>query len=238
MTKELRTEQAKQVKASHFQLGYPREEDASARMGMEAEALKQKWQPKTTLAKVDNSSSNFKLGSKNGFDGISIQMNDFPVHKVGFDPLQKAKRQELAHELRKSSLPRQHFEFPISTAKESFADSNSKADALKERRKVAEEVYTRTRGAKPNITFGGDKLDYLSENKGSLKQPQVYVYDKNAVNEQAVRQRKHNFKMSYEQGSQFETDRNAKNPLTIQADDKNYKPEQVATKGSSNAHNV
>ena len=42
--------------------------------------------------------------------------------------------------------------------------------AIKQRKEEADKVFARVRGVKPNFSLGSHKLDYLSENKGSLKQ--------------------------------------------------------------------
>ena len=47
-------------------------------------------------------------------------------HGAHYDPNAKAKRQELVDNLRKSNLPAQHFDFPKSTAQESFAKQKSR----------------------------------------------------------------------------------------------------------------
>ena len=106
---------------------------------------------------------------------MSQNHNDFPNHGANFDSNAKAKRQELVNELRKSNLPPQHFNFPKSTAQESYAsNSKSKEDevqAIKQRKDEAEAIYSRVRGTKPNFTLGGHKLDYTSENKGRMQEP-------------------------------------------------------------------
>lgn len=88
------------------------------------EINRQKWNPKAALAKKDLARSNFSLGTSNTFNGLSQNQNDFQNHgSTQFDPNAKAKRLELVNQLRKSNLPSQHFDFPKSTAQESFAQA-------------------------------------------------------------------------------------------------------------------
>ena len=55
------------------------------------------------------------------FDGLSQNRKDFPDHGAHYDPHQKAKRLELVNQLRKSNLPSQNYDFPKSTAQDSYA---------------------------------------------------------------------------------------------------------------------
>ena len=48
-------------------------------------------------------------------------------------------------------------------------------EAIKQRKEEADKIFARVRGVKPNFSLGGFKLDYTSENKGSLKQPIQYT---------------------------------------------------------------
>lgn len=93
------------------------------------------------------------------------------------------------------------------------------------------------RGAKPNFTMGSHKLDYMSENKGRLASPGVMTVNKEDIEHHKAQQRKHNFKMSFEQGSQFETDRNKDRPYRLPASGSNQDRSSVK-KGSSNVHQV
>ena len=76
------------------------------------------------------------------------------------------------NELRRSNLPAQHFEMPKSTAQECFGSQSKNKEediqAIKQRKEDANKIFERNRGAKPNFTLGAHKLDYLSENKGSM----------------------------------------------------------------------
>ena len=97
---------------------------------------------------------------------------DFTNPGGSYDPKAKEKRLQLVNDLRKSNLPSQHFNFPKSTAQESFAQSSDRQkdlDAIKQRKSEADEIFARVRGAKPNFSMGRDKLDYVSENKGRIQ---------------------------------------------------------------------
>ena len=125
------------------------------------------------IAKTNLAVSNWKLGNTQTFDGLSQNKKDFPDHGAHYDPNQKAKRLELANQLRKSNLPPSHYDFPKTTAQDSYAQNSSNKDeveAIKQRKEDAERVFARVRGVKPNFSLGNHKLDYLSENKGTLKQ--------------------------------------------------------------------
>ena len=50
-----------------------------------------------------------------------------------------------------------------------------------ERRQEADKIVARVRPTKPNFSLGSHKMDYLSENKGSMKQPGVAVIDKAGI---------------------------------------------------------
>ena len=63
---------------------------------------------------------------------------------------------------------------PKSTAQESFIDANANAKemaAMKARKQEANKIFERNRNTKPNFTMGSHKLDYMSENKGSMVKP-------------------------------------------------------------------
>ena len=51
---------------------------------------------------------------------------------------------------------------------------------------------------KPNFNLGEFKMDYTSENKGSIKQPIQNVLDKSVIAKAAATQRQHNFSFSFE----------------------------------------
>ena len=53
--------------------------------------------------------------------------------------------------------------------------------------------------------MGNHKLDYMSTNLGTHKQQVVATFDKESLKDKVATQRKHNYKMSYEEGNQFET---------------------------------
>ena len=239
MTKEARLEKAQQIKSTHFQLGYPRSlKTVDPLSGHDEEVMRQKWNPTSVLAKGNLAKSNWTLGSNNTFGSTLTQnRSDYQNHGAHFDPNAKAKRLELAQELRKSNLPAQHFDFPKSTAQESFAQSKSKEDdtqAMKQRKEYSDKIVARQRPAKPNFTLGTHKLDYLSENKGSLKQPTEYVFNKETRDLQVATQRQHNFKMSFEQGNQFETDKGTNQPYKLPAESAGK--DRVFMKGASNLH--
>ena len=63
------------------------------------------------------------------------------------------------------------------------------------------------RGAKPNFVFGQDQLTYKSINKDTFMQPDISNYVKSdEVRQQALEQRKHNFKTSYDQANTLKED--------------------------------
>ena len=160
--------------------------------------------------------SNWQLGASNTFDGLSMNRNDYKNNAAHYDPTAKAKRLELVQELRRSNLPTQDFSMPKSTQQDCFVSGKTKeedAQAARERKQDAAAIFARVRGVKPNFSLGEHKLDYTSENKGRIQQPTAYVFDSKVLAEQASTQRKHNFKMSFEQGSQFETDKGTKAPF-------------------------
>jgi len=95
---------------------------------------------------------------------------------------------------------------PASTAQDHYKstmDPVQEASAAKQRKQEQQLIFNKVRGTKPNFRLGGDQLDYATENKGQLSQPAVYTYDKSAREAQMATQRAHNFKMSYEGGTQF-----------------------------------
>ena len=104
VTKEARREQAQQVKASHFQLGYVKEDDSHKR-GIEEENLKKKWKPEAAAPTSNLAKSNFSLGASTKFTATSMSQGAFQNHGAAFDPRAKEKRLELLNELRKSNLP-------------------------------------------------------------------------------------------------------------------------------------
>lgn len=106
---------------------------------------------------------------------------------------------------------------------------------MRKRRQDADEIVARVRPVKPNFSLGGHKLDYNTENKGSLKQPARQTFDKSTLDQQVITQRKHNYQMSYEKGNQFETEKTA--PYKIAQSDLVQK-NTIAKKGSSNQHQV
>ena len=87
--------------------------------------------------------------------------------------------------------------------------------AIIQRKKDANKIFNRNRGAKPNFSLGDHKNDYISQHKGSMTQPTEYVYDKSTMDLQVATQRKHNFKMSFEQGNQFETAKGSNSPYKL-----------------------
>ena len=81
--------------------------------------------------------------------------------------------------------------------------------AMRERRQDVDKIFARVRGAKPNFSLGAHKQDYMTVNSGQLKQPKVYSYNSDAIKDSVASQRRSNFHMSFEQGSQFETAKGA-----------------------------
>jgi len=143
---------------------------------------KQRWNPPQPQQKTHLSKTNWSVGNSNNFDGLSMNKNDFQNHGSMYDPMAKAKRMELVNELRKSNLPMQNFGMPKSTAQESFGAAKAASkDAMKQRKEEADKIFERVRGAKPNFTMGSHKLDYMSENKGSLRQPGLNSIDKEGI---------------------------------------------------------
>ena len=180
MTREARLEKATEVKSSHFILGYPEKRD-NTQQKIEDEVNRQKWNPQNTLVKTDLTKTNFILGDDNKFQSMSQNRSDYQNHGSAYDPEAKAKRLALVTELRRSNLPPQHFNMPKSTAQESYVHTNTKEEeilAVQQRKADADKVFARVRGVKPNFSLGGHKLDYLSENKGSLTKPTNLTYDK------------------------------------------------------------
>ena len=62
-------------------------------------------------------------------------------------------------------------------------------------------IFARVRPNKPNFSLGSHKMDYMSENKGSMTQPGASTIDKVVIEQHKAAQRKHNFQMSFEQGN-------------------------------------
>ena len=121
MTRESRLEASRQVKASHFKLGYSNTANlVDNRPGYDDEVTKQKWNPKAAVVKKDLATSHFSLSTNNKFDGMSQARNDYQNRGQTFDPSSKAKRLALVNELRKSNVPKQNYDIPVSTAQESF----------------------------------------------------------------------------------------------------------------------
>ena len=69
MTKEARAAVARNVKASHFTLGYERSGPDAAQKSLDDEALRQKWQPVASRASGTMARSNFTLGQNKVFAG-------------------------------------------------------------------------------------------------------------------------------------------------------------------------
>ena len=85
--------------------------------------------------------------------------------------------------------------------------------------------------------MGSAKLDYMSENKGRLGEPGRAVIDREKIEQHKANQRAHNFKMSFEQGNQFETDKGTAKPFRLsQASAQQNRVQD--TKGASNIHQV
>ena len=73
--------------------------------------------------------------------------------------------------------------------------------AMKLRKEEANKIFERNRNTKPNFHMGSHKLDYMSENKGSMREPGQAIIDKEGIEQHKANQRMHNFKMSFEQGN-------------------------------------
>ena len=72
VTKEARIEKAQEIKSAHFKLAWSNQSKTlDARAVLEEENIKQKWNPKSIIAKTDLASSNWQLGSHQHFDGLS-----------------------------------------------------------------------------------------------------------------------------------------------------------------------
>ena len=68
VSKEARMQAAQAVKASHFQLGYSGgAQPIASSQSLDADALKQKWNPQQAVAKGDMARSNWTFGNKNNF---------------------------------------------------------------------------------------------------------------------------------------------------------------------------
>lgn len=67
MTKEARQALARNVKASHFALGFERGDQNSMQKSMDDEALRQKWQPVASKASGNMARSNFTIGQNKAF---------------------------------------------------------------------------------------------------------------------------------------------------------------------------
>jgi len=52
---------------------------------------------------------------------------------------------------------------------------------MKQRKEEAGKIFARNRNTKPNFTMGSHKLDYMSENKGSMRQPGHSSVDKHSI---------------------------------------------------------
>lgn len=124
------------------------------------------------------------MGNSGAFDGQTQANHDFKNFGTKFDSDAKEKRQALVNELRRSNLPTQNFDFPKSTAQDSYAQSKSNVEnteAIRKRKQDADEIVARVRPAKPNFSLGGHKLDYNTENKGSMKEPERQTFDKTTL---------------------------------------------------------
>ena len=69
MTKEARAAAARAVKASHFTLGYARQDQSSMQKSLDDEARRQKWQPVANRASGTMARSNFTIGQNKAFAG-------------------------------------------------------------------------------------------------------------------------------------------------------------------------
>lgn len=108
---------------------------------------------------------------------------------------------------------------PKSTAQDSFAGSNNRSQTeiaeIKQHKELASQIFERNRNAKPHFTMGSHKLNYVSENKESMCEPGQVTVDRKSMELHKANQRMHNFKMSFEQGNQFQTDKGTSKPFHL-----------------------
>ena len=78
MTKEARKNTALNVKASHFQLGFVKNDINEIEKSKNDEALKQKWQPQKAQKSASLARSNFSIGQTNVFNDQTSAKSDFP----------------------------------------------------------------------------------------------------------------------------------------------------------------
>ena len=87
--------------------------------------------------------------------------------------------------------------------------------------------------------MGSHKLDYTSENKGSLCEPGTVKIDKESINQHKAQQRRHNFNLSFELGSQFETDKGRNKPFRISVASAQQVRDKLIRRGNqTNEHKV
>ena len=115
------------------------------------------------------------MSNTNAWQLQTSAKHDFPDHCVEYDPKARAKRMALVAELRQSNIPQQSYDIPRTTFQDSYVKSNKEKEAdLMATQKVkfdAKNIKANMNGIKPNFNLGAFKMDYTSENKGSIKQP-------------------------------------------------------------------
>ena len=142
------------------------------------------------------------MSNTNAWHGQSSFNHDFPDHCVAYDPKARDKRMALVAELRQSNIPSQNYDIPRTTFQDSYVKSNKEKEAdLMVTKKVkadAKNIKANMNGIKPNFNLGAFKMDYTSENRGSIKQPIHNVFDRSVIAKAAATQRQHNFSLSFE----------------------------------------
>ena len=75
---------AREVKASHFTLGFERQDQNNAmQRSADDEALRQKWQPAASKASGNMARSNFTIGQNKVFTGQTSANADYKTHAEG-----------------------------------------------------------------------------------------------------------------------------------------------------------
>ena len=71
------------MKASHFTLGFERQDQNAIQKSMDDEALRQKWQPAASKASGNMARSNFTIGQNKVFSGQTSANADYKTHAEG-----------------------------------------------------------------------------------------------------------------------------------------------------------
>lgn len=206
MPQSIRNARVTEIRSSHFTLGYEPTANTMASSNTETkETIEKKWnlQPVTKASNTAASRQNFTINAGGAvFHGLSSNASDFSKTKLANNDTSNSEelRFQLAKRLKQSNLPfGDGYTFNTSNndayLPSNPADSSNKAEALNERNKIVEKV----RGAKPNFIYGQDKPTYNSINNTTFMSPEISNYVKSdEVKLQALEQRKHNFKTSYD----------------------------------------